>query len=252
MLGDDIPARMLWFMTRCVVTSSASLIALLGAPLLLAQQPAQSRPTSLEYCYQDQFALAPGPYQRARPAPGAAPARIDAEDSCISGDLGTCKRRPLEPASAWIAGARLGDWICVSDGTQSGWVPASELKLEPTPERPIADWRGKWKRDAGDATVTIRARDDRMLDVSGDAQWSSGPDAVPNVGQLTGRAKPSGIELLLGDPRCVGPDRADKADAIPACLECNARLLLVGTTLIVTDNRNCGGLNVNFDGLYHR
>ncbi len=39
---------------------------------------------------------------------------------------------------------------------------------------------------------------------------------------------------------------------IDACLECSARLVLVGSTLIVTDNRNCGGMNVNFDGLYHR
>lgn len=29
-------------------------------------------------------------------------------------------------------------------------------------------------------------------------------------------------------------------------------LVLVNATLFVTDNRNCGGTNVNFDGVYHR
>ncbi len=88
--------------------------------------------------------------------------------------------------------------------------------------------------------------------VTGEATWSSGPDAVPHLGNLGASARPSGVELVVGDPRCVAPDRADKADKIRACHDCNARLLLVGTTLIVADNRNCGGMNVNFDGLYHR
>lgn len=216
------------------------------------QESLAPRPKSLEYCYEDQFAQAPGPYSRTRPAPGAQPARIDAADACVSGDLAKCQRVPLEPDAQWIAGARLGDWICVSDGTRSGWVPATELALEPAPARPGADWLGTWKRESGEATLTIRAAGGAGLQVKGEATWSSGGDATPHVGQLEGRARPSGAELMLGDPRCVAPDRADKADAIPACQECCARLLLVGTTLIVADNHNCGGLNVNFDGVYRR
>jgi len=231
---------------------AASLILL----ALAAQQPnLPARPTSLEYCYESQFALAQGPYQRARPAPGAAPARIDAEDSCYRGDpgdLAKCKRIPLEPTTAWTSGARLGDWICVSDGARSGWVPASELLLEPARARPIADWIGTWERDRGAGTVKIRATDDRQLVVSGEATWQSGPDATPHLGDLDGTARPSGVELVLGDPRCVAPDRGEKTDTIPVCIECHARLLLVGTALIITDNRMCGGMNVNFDGLYHR
>ena len=225
--------------------------ALLILPAVLAAQEAP-RPTSLEYCYQEQFGQAQGPYQRARAAPGAAPARIDAEDSCIAGDLRKCKRIPLEPASAWTSGARLGDWICVSDGAKSGWVRASELLMEPAKSLPIASWVGTWERDVGSGTVKIRATDDRRLVVTGEATWQSGPDATPHLGNLDGTARPSGVELVLGDPRCVAPDRGEKSDTIPGCIECNARLLLVGTALIVADNRNCGGMNVNFDGLYHR
>ncbi len=114
----------------------------IAAPLAPAEQPKAPRPTSLEYCYADQFAQAAGPYQRARPAKGATPARIDAGDACIAGDLEKCKRVPLESTSSWTAGARLGDWICVSDGRRSGWVPASELVLEPAQDKPIADWAG--------------------------------------------------------------------------------------------------------------
>ena len=88
--------------------------------------------------------------------------------------------------------------------------------------------------------------------MTGEAQWVAGPDAEPHLGQLVGRGAPSGLVLVLGDSRCVGPDRMDKADAFDVCLECNARLVLVHATLIVTDNHNCGGMNVNFDGIYHR
>lgn len=220
--------------------------------LFLVAVLAGSRPTSLEYCYADQFAQAPGPYQRALPAPGATPARIDAGDSCIGGELGKCARIPLERAKAWTSGARLGDWICVSDGMKSGWVPASDLVLQAARERPAADWVGTWKRESGDATLQIRKAGSGQLSVSGEASWGAGPEAEPHLGALRERARPSGVELVLGDPRCVAPDRGEKSDTIPACIECNARLLLVGTTLIVADNRNCGGMNVNFDGLYRR
>jgi hypothetical protein len=131
-------------------------------------------------------------------------------------------------------------------------VKAGELVLEPVPERPVADWVGTWDRTEGDAQIRIEAASGKGLAVAGQATWSSGPGALPRVGELEGESWPVGVELLLGDRRCVAPDRAEKADSIPACLGCNARLLLVGETLIVTDNRMCGGMNVNFDGLYHR
>ena len=90
------------------------------------------------------------------------------------------------------------------------------------------------------------------MQVSGDAEWVAGPEAEPHVGHLEAEGTPTGALLMLGDARCVGPDRAAQAEAIDACIECHARLVLVSATLIVTDNRNCGGMNVNFDGIYHR
>jgi hypothetical protein len=211
------------------------------------------RPTSLEYCYEDQFALAAGPYLRAAPARAATPTRIDAGDPCIRGDLARCARVPLDPARPWIAGARAGDWICLTNGTDAGWVPLKDLALEPAPTRSASDWLGDWERDRGSGTLAIRAaKDGKSVEVTGDAEWRAGPNADPHVGQLSGESTPAGVVLMLGDPRCVAPDRAEKATAVESCLDCNARLVLVNETLLVTDNRNCGGMNVNFDGVYHR
>jgi hypothetical protein len=234
------------------VALRALVVVLSAAAVATSQAPAASRPTSRALCALDDFANAPGPYRRARPAAGTKPARIDAEDSCVSGDLARCRRIPLDPASTWIAGARVGDFVCVTEGATSGWVRHDELLLEPAAERPIADWRGTWEHEAGSATVTISSKDDRTLEVKGEATWAAGPDAEPHVGTLEGRARASGIELVLGDPRCVVPDRGESAPESAACSECHARLLLVGAALVVADNHNCGGLNVNFDGAYRR
>ncbi|HEY2941870.1 MAG TPA: hypothetical protein VGN09_05510 [Vicinamibacteria bacterium] len=150
----------------------ALVVVLSAAAVATSQAPAASRPTSRALCALDDFANAPGPYRRARPAAGTKPARIDAEDSCVSGDLARCRRIPLDPASTWIAGARLGDFVCVTEGATSGWVRHDELLLEPAAERPIADWRGTWEHEAGSATVTISSKDDRTLEVKGEATWA--------------------------------------------------------------------------------
>lgn len=211
------------------------------------------RPTSLEYCYEEQFALIAGPYLRAVPKVSAKPSRIDAGDHCLEGDLAACHRIPIDPARAWIAGARAGEWICLSDGEASGWAPLKEITLQQAPSRARGDWLGEWERDRGSAALAIRsAGDGKGLEVTGDAEWLAGPDAEAHVGHLGGEGTPAGVVFMLGDPRCVAPDRAEKATLIEGCLECNARLVLVGATLFVTDNRNCGGMNVNFDGIYHR
>ena len=73
--------------------------------------------------------------------------------------------------------------------------------------------------------------------MEGAATWVGVNPGNVHVGELSGEAAPVANLLKLG-----GEDEYD----------CRATLRLVGTYLLVTDNKQCGGVNVTFDGVYRR
>lgn len=127
-----------------------------------------------------------------------------------------------------------------------GWVKKGEIEILPTVDsEPLSAWVGKWSLHESEIEIT-QNKDDTSLQVTGTAIWTGGKDRngnlIAHTGDLDGTAVPSKNTLLLGN---VADLKAYTAD-------CAATLKLLGDALIVHDNRNCGGMNVTFDGVYYR
>ena len=131
-----------------------------------------------------------------------------------------------------------GGWACVwHQGPQHetvGWVAVDTLlpMAEPVPA-PDA-WLGAWK-SYGHA-ITIKKREGALLHVSGKATWGTGE--AKHYGRVDGALRIQGhhAQTRMGDDQ-------------DACL---VDLTRIGRYLIVSDNKNCGGFNVSFDGVYVR
>jgi hypothetical protein len=177
---------------------------------------------------------------------------IDADDACLNRNIDSCSKRvPLDSTRTWFSGARAGVFTCVTDGERFGWTEtATLLAQDAPPATPPSAWLGSWKAAYGDTTITIsRPKARGALRIKGSAEWQSHPDATPNVGELDGDVVAAGNELRLGDPKCL--DR-EYGEGRSECLDCVARLVLINEKIFVNDNRMCGGMNVNFDGIYSR
>jgi hypothetical protein len=107
---------------------------------------------------------------------------------------------------------------------------------EPDPNPPLEKWIGTWKHYDDSITVkqTGKAGD---IQVEGMAYWPGRHDAR-HTGGVEASAKPERNTLVVQE----GPED----------FRCKLWLSLVGSLLIVNDNHKCGGMNVNFDGVYQR
>jgi len=138
------------------------------------------------------------------------------------------------------------DWVCgwYFGKTREfvGWLPAKNVKyVSPEKVPQPQDWLGVWKPIAGDNEIRIRlSKTKGKLDVDGNATWlgallDSG-ERVVHVGEFEGSASPDGMRLTIGN--------ADEE------YECVVKFQWVQGNLIVSDNNNCGGMNVSFSGVY--
>jgi hypothetical protein len=148
------------------------------------------------------------------------------------------------PGDMVLTGITTGAYACVlfpgTPGGSSGYVRRDEIMPEQLPSViPLTAWKGTW-RD-GDNTIVLRIHD-AGLAVSGEAYWPSAHPSRkfrtggPNVGDLSGTATPSDNTIVVGDDP----------------LGCRATLKLLPPYLMVLDNKNCGGMNVSFTGVYRR
>lgn len=171
------------------------------------------------------------------------PLRWDAgtQDGCPDAD--SCRHGYLLPGQEVLAGKSMGAFVCVyyQPSASAGWMLASALAAEPPPSTPTpSDWTGHWSVDAGeDSTIDITL-DGAALAVDGEGYWPArdyeqGPgQPAQHEGGFSGRAAPTGGRLVLNDNGCETSMRR------------------VGAYLVVTDNGQCGGANVRFDGVYTR
>jgi hypothetical protein len=129
-------------------------------------------------------------------------------------------------------------WFAPSKGNHTvGWIKADTLDIaDPDPAPAIAKWLGEWKYAENDIVIT----DNKLagfLNVTGNALWKGLGDNV-HIGELDGRFATEGNLLEYSD----GDDEYD----------CKATMRLIGEFLVVSDNMNCGGVNVSFSGVYRR
>ena len=152
-------------------------------------------------------------------------------------------RAYLVPGDVVLIGHARGDYVCAfypnRQGGTAGWIPAHDLARLPDPPSPrLEAWVGTW-RD-GDDTIRLAVKGD-ALTAEGEAFWpglDSDPKMMPggpNIGDMGGTAHPRGASVVFEDQD-----------------GCRVALRLIGAFLVATDNHQCGGLNVRFDGVYRR
>jgi hypothetical protein len=144
-------------------------------------------------------------------------------------------------------GKQNGDWTCVSHyGTGYGWMLTARLRpIQPDLHPPAAGWTGTWtplgvkKQPRGAVTrIAISAgASPGHLKVQGEAYWFGAVVAGERVvhdGAVEGEAQPRENRLHIAEDGC------------------QVDLALIGGFLNVQDNRECGGMNVTFTGVWQK
>jgi hypothetical protein len=162
------------------------------------------------------------------------------EEGC-PGASAKCRQKAYLVAGNEVLTSRaFGDWVCAwyqpARGSETvGWLPADRLAVAGPPARPtLAAWLGAWGFYENSLRLS-RGRGAGALRVEGGASWVGANPGNVHVGEVSGEAAPAGNVLTVG-----------------AEDDCRLTLRLVGAYLVAADNRQCGGLNVTFDGVYRR
>jgi hypothetical protein len=144
----------------------------------------------------------------------------------------------LAASSLVVIRSRNGDLVQVDTKDVSlRYLPIDRLRVLPVNTAPSPRaWVGVWHNY--DDSLTIILRHDGTLAVNGNAFWH-GLNNDTHFGRVHSHAIPHGNTLELAEE----PDHPDA---------CRVDLVLLGTLLYAQDNSMCGGMNVRFDGFYHR
>ena len=162
------------------------------------------------------------------------------EEGCPGASAKCRQKAYLVPGDEVLTSRTFGDWVCAwyqpARGSETvGWLPADRLAVaEPHARPPLASWLGAWGFYDNSLRLS-RGRKPGELRVAGDATWVGVNPGNAHVGEVRGEAAPSGNVLEVG-----GDD------------DCRLKLRLVGSYLVASDNKQCGGVNVTFDGVYRR
>jgi len=152
------------------------------------------------------------------------------------------------PAGHPVAiGRRNSDWTCVSHyGSGYGWILTNRLQpIQPDLHPPATAWKGTWtplglkKQPRGAMTKLVISTGVAPggLRVAGQAYWFGAiveGERVTHEGAVDGEASPSENRLHLIDGAC------------------EVNISLIGGFLNVMDNRECGGANVTFTGVWQK
>ena len=159
-------------------------------------------------------------------------------EGCPANDA--CRHGYVLAGQEVLAGKSMGDYVCVyyPGSGSAGWVPANSLAGEnPLPASTPRDWTGHWVIDhREDSVIDIQAVSGGLA-ADGEAYWPARHvtgGQVQHDGGFSATASPRDNELRLAEETC------------------EVALRLIGAYLIATDNSNCGGANVRFDGVYTR
>jgi hypothetical protein len=146
------------------------------------------------------------------------------------------------PGDELIVNKVSGEWACAwFEGKKRetvGWISVARLNFLPNEEvQDLNRWVGKWT--FYENVIDISKNTDG-LNVKGAALWFGGKSSsgfpIVHTGELEGEMTPQGNKSLL----MMGEEP----------YRCQANFVLLGSSLLVTDNSNCGGMNVRFNGVY--
>ena len=163
-------------------------------------------------------------------------------EGCPEKGEAACRQRSyVVSGDTVVTGRDLGPYRCAffpnKVGGSAGWVDRSKLQPVPQVTPTLQGWAGDWKD--GDNGLQIRVRGSQ-LQVEGDAYW---PSANPSLEE-----RPGGPHI--GAVNASATPRGSQVDFVEDTCSVHAQLL--GDMLVVSDNSECGGMNVRFDGVYRR
>jgi hypothetical protein len=182
--------------------------------------------------------------------------RAEAGD-CPSAAAKCRKPSYLAPGDRVIVSRANGAFACVDfiDAKRiphPGWLPAGAVDREVTSPPTLTDWSGAWSEI--EARIRLKPSSKAgALAISGEATWGGlDPERIKSgavhIGSIEGVAAPVGASLsfAMGDNDATLPvDQGKDAD-------CKVWMRRLGPYLLVSDNKNCGGANVSFQGVYTR
>jgi hypothetical protein len=214
-----------------------------GAALALVSAPALAADAN---CFGAEFADGPR-LEIARIKPGAARVNFIRNGDACPSDAAACRDKAfLAPGDLVVRGRKSGGFVCADfltgKNARSGWLPEAALEPAPLATKP-QDWRGDWKRVEAGINITLDAKGN--LNAKGEATFGALDPArvkrgAVNMGDFTGA-----LELAEGHATFANKNVADD-------YSCLVRMARAGAFLFVQDNRQCGGNNVSFTGLYRR
>lgn len=125
------------------------------------------------------------------------------------------------------------------------WVSSQRIQRHVLPDSAPSqtDWHGYWADHYNRLQIEPQGE---KLGVEGEAFWvgpiyneETGERGV-NLGEIEAEFIPVGNQAVVGD---------DNEDDL---FNCKVTMVLLGDYLLVDDNRQCGGANVTFQGLYQK
>lgn len=167
----------------------------------------------------------------------------DDNDGCPVTDSAKCRTSSyLVPGDTVVISRIRTKFACAffpnDKGGTAGWIETRQLLLQPrdTREMPKA-WLGGWN-NSGNPQIRI-SKDLGALRVDGEAYWPGPPGThdwpSTHIGEIGGRVELTGNKGFYEDENL-----------------CEIRFTLLGDYLVAHDNRQCGGANVSFSGVYVR
>ena len=125
-------------------------------------------------------------------------------------------------------------WYTSNKGRHSeGWLLKSHVKFKKTSVPDINDWIGTWVYYKNE--IIIKKSENNKLHTTGNAVWQT--EYTVHVGEFD---------------ITETPVKNTVTNSIQDEYDCAVRMHLIGKRLVVSDNKNCGGMNVSFDGVYIR
>lgn len=165
------------------------------------------------------------------------------ENDCPNGK--NCRLKSyLIPGDEVIVSRNFGKWSCSwyqpKRGAETvGWLETENLEFSELSQNPeTKDWLGEWNYGRESSITIAKSKKSGFFDVKGNSFWNGGGGNV-NVGEIEESVSADGNILKIGEK-----DTEEYA--------CKVTMRLLGRFLVVSDNLNCGGLNVTFSGVYQR
>ncbi|MEL7691776.1 hypothetical protein [Citromicrobium bathyomarinum] len=163
-------------------------------------------------------------------------------DGCPTADA--CRTRSYVIAGDILVvdGRQGGGFVCAfypnDGGGTAGWLRMEDLAVLPPDAHPSPQaWLGDWTSN-GNPEVTIGEKYGR-LSIVGEAYWPDRPEELDwptiHIGEVAGALDIAGAHAGYADDNL-----------------CELELTLLADFLVISDNRQCGGVNVTFSGVYTR